>query len=290
MRHAIRPAAVAGRWYPGSAAALRATVEGHLAAAASESSPSIDSSIIALVSPHAGLVYSGPVAAFAYRQLQGRNLDLVVLVGPSHFVRFDGVAAYAKGGFDTPLGIAEIDEASVARLMAETPIIHDAPDVHAREHSLEMQLPFVRYLAPHARIVPLLIGEQTAATASALASALEHVVGESVIGGRTVIVASSDLSHYHDAHTASRLDGIVIEHVSALDPEGLQRALDQRPEHACGGGPMVAVMRAAAALGATHASILRYADSGDVSGDKSSVVGYLAAAVGRLRLIGRRHA
>jgi len=282
MRHAIRPAAVAGRWYPGSAAALQSAIERHLTdAGVSDSSPAIDSSIVALVAPHAGLIYSGPVAAFAYRQLQGRNIDLVILVGPSHFIRFDGVAAYAHGGFETPLGVADIDDACVARLMAETPIIRDEPDAHAREHSLEMQLPFVRYLAPRARIVPLLIGTQTAATASALADALEHVLAETITSGRVVIVASSDLSHYHDAETAAQLDGIVIDRVSALDPDGLQQTLDERPDHACGGGPIVAVMRAARALGATRASILRYADSGDVSGDKSSVVGYLAAAFGR---------
>src|SRR4029450_7640300 len=96
-----------------------------------------------------------------------------------------------------------------------------------------------------------------------------------------VLVASTDLSHYHDATTAHRLDSVVIDCVSRFDADGLQRALDARPDHACGGGPTVAVMRAARALGATDAAILRYADSGDVSGDKSSVVGYLAAALGR---------
>jgi len=280
MRHAIRAAAVAGRWYPATADALRSAVERHLAVAdASASPPAVgDASIIAIIAPHAGLLYSGPVAAHAYRLLRERQLDLVVLVGPSHFVPFDGVAVYPRGGFATPLGVAEIDDACAAQLMAETEIVREWPEPHAREHSLEMQLPFVRYLAPAARIVPLLMGTQTAATARALATALHSVLKARIDDGRVVVVASSDLSHYHDAVTAARLDGVVVERVSALDADGLQHELDRRPDHACGGGPMVAVMRAARALGATRASILRYADSGDVSGDKTRVVGYLAAA------------
>jgi AmmeMemoRadiSam system protein B len=280
MRHAIRPAAVAGTWYPGSADALEFAVERHLAdAEASAPSPApSDSSIIAIVAPHAGLMYSGPVAAFAYRLLEGRDLDLVVLVGPSHFVSFEGVAAYANGGFDTPFGVAAIDDVCAAALINQTPIIRELTGPHAREHSLEMQLPFIRYMAPDAKIVPLLMGAQTAATSVALAEALRSTLKDRVRGGRTILVASSDLSHYHDAATAAQLDGVVIDRVSSLDADGLQHALDRHPEHACGGGPMVAVMRAARALGATRASILRYADSGDVSGDKSAVVGYMAAS------------
>jgi hypothetical protein len=140
-----------------------------------------------------------------------------------------------------------------------------------------MQLPFLQHLAPSVRIVPVLMGYQTAATARALADGLAVALA----GRRALLVASTDLSHYQDAVTASRLDSVVIDCISRFDTDGLQRALDARPEHACGGGPTVAIMRAAKALGATGALILRYADSGDVSGDKSSVVGYLAAALGR---------
>src|SRR5262249_42357904 len=143
------------------------------------------------------------------------------------------------------------------------------------EHSLEMQLPLLLRVSPSIKIVPLLVGTQTAATAEALGGAL----AEAVRGRRALLVASTDLSHFHDARTAARLDRVVIECVERLDADGLQRALDVQPEHACGGGPTVAVMRAACALGANRAVILKYADSGDVSGDKSSVVGYLAAAL-----------
>jgi AmmeMemoRadiSam system protein B len=139
-----------------------------------------------------------------------------------------------------------------------------------------MQLPFLSSVAPNAKIVALLIGSQTAEVAEALAAGLRSVAATR----RALLVASSDLSHYYDAGTAAKLDTVVIERVRDFDPDGLQRSLDLRPEHACGGGPIVAVMRAARLLGANEATVLKYADSGDISGDKSAVVGYLAAAFG----------
>jgi MEMO1 family protein len=222
-------------------------------------------------------VYSGPVAAYAYHTLRGQAIDVAILVGPSHFAGFDGVALYPSGGFETPLGVARIDEAVAAELLAAAPIVHAGLAPHGREHSLEMQLPFLQRVAPEAAIVPLLMGLQTAAAARELGEALAVIVG-ALRGRRAILVASTDLSHYHNAVDAGRLDAVVIEHVARGDAEGLQRSLDRQPDHACGGGPMVAVMRAARILGASRSTILKYADSGDVSGDKSSVVGYLAAA------------
>ncbi|MBI3265345.1 MAG: AmmeMemoRadiSam system protein B [Acidobacteria bacterium] len=270
----IRPAAVAGSWYPGSRAALTAAVDGYLAAAAD--APGELTDLVALVAPHAGLIYSGPVAAHAYRQLRGRAVDVAVIVGPSHFVAFDGVSVYRAGGFETPLGIAVIDDECAAALIETTPLVGEHPAAHAREHSLEMQLPFLQHVAPRTKIVPLVMGWQTAETARGLGDALGGVLR----GRKALLIASTDLSHYHDAATAARLDAVVVDHVSRFDADGLQRALDARPEHACGGGPTVAVMRAARHLGARDAVVLKYADSGDVSGDKSAVVGYLAAALG----------
>jgi len=271
--HPIRPPAVSGTWYPGSATDLASAVDAHLLHAAAV--PPL-TTLTALIAPHAGLMYSGPVAAHAYRQLEGRRVDVVVLVGPSHFVGFDGVSVYRRGGFDSPLGVATIDETCATRIMGTSPLVQEHPAAHVREHSLEMQLPFVRRLLPHASIVPLVVGWQTPIVARELGRAL----AEALAGVNAVIVASSDLSHYHDAETAHRLDAEVVAAVEAFDADGLQSLLDRRPEHACGGGPIVAVMRAAQALGARDAVVLNYADSGDVSGDKSAVVGYLAAALG----------
>ena len=267
-----RRAAVAGSWYPGDPRSLSTAVDGYLASAERD----VRGDLVALIAPHAGLMYSGPVAAHAYRLLRDRRFDVVVLVGPSHFVGFSGVAVHARGGFETPFGVAAVDEDCARALMRAAPVVREHPPAHAREHSLEMQLPFVQRLAPSARIVPLVMGYQTEETARALGDALADVL----YARDALVVASSDLSHYQDAATASALDRVVIDCVTRFDADRLQTALRERPDHACGGGPMVSVMRAAKLLGARQPVVLNYADSGDVSGDKSAVVGYMAAAMG----------
>ena len=274
----IRKAAVAGAWYPGSAPALAAAIDRHLANA-DRAGHDVAGDLVALIAPHAGLMYSGPVAAHAYRLLRDRAFDVAVLVGPSHFVGFNGVAVYASGGFETPYGVSAIDDGVAAALMSASSVVREHAAAHAREHSLEMQLPFLGRLAPSLPIVPLVMGYQTPDTAFALGDALAAALR----GRKALVIASTDLSHYHDAATAARLDAVVIECVEQFDAEGLQTALDRNHEHACGGGPTVAVMRAARLAGARDAVVLNYADSGDVSGDKSAVVGYLAAALGNFK-------
>jgi len=272
----VRRAAVAGSWYPGTAAALATAVDRHLAEA-DRRARDVAGDLVALIAPHAGLMYSGPVAAHAYRLLRDRAFDVAVLVGPSHFVGFDGVSIVARGGFETPFGVTPIDEVCASAIVSNGTVVREHGAAHVREHSLEMQLPFLGRLAPHVPIVPLVMGYQTAETAAALGDALAAALR----GRRALLVASTDLSHYHDAATAADLDRVVIDCVQRFDPDALQAALDRNHEHACGGGPTVAVMRAAKLAGARDAVVLHHADSGDVSGDKSAVVGYLAAALGR---------
>jgi len=268
----IRAAAVAGSWYPGTADALRRAVRGYLDAAA----PIPGGDVRAVIAPHAGLVYSGPVGAFAYAAIAGRSYDAVAMVGPSHYASFEGVAVFPRGSFDTPFGPVPVAEAEAAALQRASELVRDIPGVHTREHSLEMQLPFLAYVSPGTPIVPLIMGHQKRGTIVELGRALG-----SVFKGRNVLlVASTDLSHYHDGKTAARLDGQVLDFIKRFDAEGLLDALERFPEHACGGGPVVSVMLAARDLGARDARVVRYADSGDVSGDKSAVVGYVAAALG----------
>jgi MEMO1 family protein len=276
----VRRAAVAGSWYPGDPVRLAADVDGLLAAADlnPRHAPPDEAEIVALIAPHAGLTYSGTVAAYAYRLLRRRTYDTIVLVGPSHRVAFDGVSVWPKGAFASPLGELRIDHRTAAAIAAACPLIGDWPEAHDAEHSLEMQLPFLARIAPGAQIVPLVMGHQTRATAETLGDALATVLA----GQRVLLVASSDLSHFFDATTASFLDAQVVEHIEALDPDGLMARLEQRHDHACGGGPIVSVLRAARKMGATTSRVLRYADSGDITGDKGSVVGYLAAALWRL--------
>jgi len=270
---AIRRPAVAGTWYPGDRASLVSEVEGYLA----EVSPmDVPGRLVALISPHAGLRYSGPVAAHAYARLRGLRDLTVVLVGPSHRTHFEGVSVYARGAFATPLGEIPIDESLAQALLAADESLLDEPSPHRGEHSLEMQLPFLQHLVPGLRIVPLLMGSQERPEVDALVGAL----GRALRGRDVMLVASSDLSHYHPAAVANALDAKVVADVARFDPEALMDRLEAHHGHACGGGPMVAVLRAARERGATGATILRYADSGDAGdGDKSRVVGYLAAAL-----------
>ena len=280
--NSIRPAAVAGTWYPGSRGALAQEVDAYLAAV---DPPAVipRGELFAVMAPHAGLMFSGPVGAYAYKAAaSGGPFEAAILVGPSHFVAFDGVALYPSGAFDSPLGPATIDESLGAELMAASPIVQAMPQAHTREHSLEMQLPFIRRLLPDVPIVPLLMGYQTLDTIRALADALARVAA----GRRVLLVASTDLSHYFDAATAESLDRRVQDAIAAFDPEAFIRTFEQYPEGergrfvACGGGPAISVMLASRARGARHGRALKYMHSGQISGDMTGVVGYLAGAFG----------
>jgi AmmeMemoRadiSam system protein B len=221
-------------------------------------------------------MYSGPVAGRGYALVAARNYDVVVLVGPSHYVAFDGVAIWPEGRFETPIGTLAVDADVASRLARAHPALGMTSLPHVREHSLELQLPFLARVMPEVPIVPVLMGRQTRSLVDTLAAALPAVLGRR----RALLVASSDLSHYHDRATASRLDRVVLDHVERCDADGLQAALEQFPGHACGGGPIVAVMRAAQSMGATRAAVMHYADSGDISGDLDQVVGYMSAVIG----------
>jgi AmmeMemoRadiSam system protein B len=269
----VRHAAVAGTWYPGDPKRLVAELDAHL----SRVDVVPGASPRALVAPHAGLMYSGPVAAYAYNAVRRTRPAAIVLVGPSHFVPFEGVSIWRAGAWETPLGSIQVDEDLASRIEESSDVIVELSTAHGREHSLEMQLPFLAHLLPGVPIVPMVMGRQTSTTSFALGGAIARAVSASA--GDVLLIASSDLSHYEDARVAARLDGVVLDRVSAMDAHGLMQALEREPRHACGGGPMVAVLAAARQLGASNARVLNYADSGDVSGDKSSVVGYMAAAI-----------
>jgi MEMO1 family protein len=273
----IRAAAVAGTWYPGTPGALAREVDGYVEAAGDVPR----GTIAAIVAPHAGIMFSGPVAAHAYKAAADHAYDVAVLVGPSHFVAFDGVALYPEGAFACPFGPIGIDSAAAAAIGAAE-VVRPLPSAHAREHSLEMQLPFLGRLLPGLPIVPLLMGHQTRDTIEQLAQAL----ADGLAPRRALLVASTDLSHYFDAATAATLDGAVCDCVAAFSPERLMDVFERYPAGergryvGCGIGPALSVMMAARMLGARAARVLRYGHSGEVSRDFDGVVGYMAAALG----------
>lgn len=279
----VRKPAMAGSWYPGTEKALSAEIDKYLDAAAKSGQAG---RLAALVAPHAGYMYSGPTAAYSYKNLIGETSGTVVLVGPSHRAYFQGVAAYASGAWESPLGEVQVDAELARAVISQDPEhIKDIPSAHSQEHSLEIQLPFLqRVLKPGFRIVPLMMFDHSLPACRRLASALAKAIGARQ---DVLLVASTDLSHFHSDAQARKLDKVVEERVSRFDPEGLAAALESGKCEACGGGPVVAVMLAARELGADTAVVYRYQTSGDVSGDKSQVVGYLAAGIYRTKKEGR---
>jgi AmmeMemoRadiSam system protein B/AmmeMemoRadiSam system protein A len=268
----IRESVIAGSWYPGDRSTLTRDIKDYLANVPDQK---IDGDLIALIAPHAGYMYSGQVAAYAYKLLEGKKYDVVVIVAPSHRAYFKGASIYPAGGFRTPLGIVPIAEDISAALMKKTPLITSVPQAHAQEHAVEIQLPFLQVVLKDFRFVPLVMGQHDFATCEEVGKA----IAAAVKGKKALVIASTDLSHFHPYAEAKALDQVAVDHVNAFDIEGLNKDLDRGRCEACGGGPVLAVMAAAQALGANKGEVLRYANSGDVIADRSSVVGYMAAAL-----------
>ncbi len=274
----IREPAVAGQFYPSDAAALSANVAALLSLPKEGAPP--DGRPIALVAPHAGYVYSGAVAAAAYRLLSPEAFDRVVVIAPSHRVPLRGSSVWERGAYRTPLGDVPVDEELAALLLEEgRGEVVVAPELHRREHSLEVQLPFLQSTLGAFHLVPIVMGRQDEPHPSRLGEAVAAAVRARGPDARVLLVASTDLSHYYDDERARALDGVLVDDLARFDADALARDLAAGRCEACGGGPLLATLHAASALGATRAEVLSYATSGDVSGDRDDVVGYVAAAL-----------
>ena len=273
----IHDPVVAGTWYPGTASELRKQVEEYLSRVPERDS---QGQTVAIISPHAGYIYSGQVAAHSFKAVQGQKFDSVIVIGPSHYVPFRGVATYDCAGFRTPLGVIPLDSELIAALVKRESRIKDLPGVFRQEHSLEAELPFLQVVLPGFKLVPLVMGDPDISTCRWLAEAIvECTKGKSVL-----IVASSDLSHYHSYDVAVEMDQRLLQKIGAMDIEGIDQCLEGRKCEACGQGPIITAMLAAKKLGADRCDILQYANSGDVTGEKMSprgVVGYGAVRISR---------
>ena len=259
-----RPAAVAGQFYPGDAAGLRATVQGLLQQAPAPAPAPAAAPVKALIVPHAGYVYSGPIAATAYARLaaQRGTIRRVVLLGPAHRAWTEGLAAPAAEAFGTPLGPVPVDRAAIDSLR-RLPQVHIDDRPHALEHSLEVQLPFLKETLGDFALVPLVVGEARAAD---VAAALELLWG----GPETIIVVSSDLSHYHSYAVARERDAETCEAILELQTL-------KNHDQACGATPVNGLTLAARKRGLTP-ELLDLRNSGDTAGDHQRVVGYAAFA------------
>ena len=269
----VRSPVLAGTWYPGNPEALRQTVGDYL----SRANPiDAEGKVVTLIVPHAGYVYSGQVAAYSYKLLQMSAPKTVFLIGPSHRVGFRGISVSQYSGYRTPLGIAPVDQDLAKKLLSANPQMKWIPQADAQEHSLEIQIPFLQSVLKDFHIVPIIMGEQDLETCALLAKSLVQVLPNKE---DAVILASTDLSHFHTDQQARTLDEDFIRHVRQFAPEALAKAVVSGSCEACGTGPAVTGMLAAKELGANRSVILHYANSGDVTGDRRQVVGYLSAAL-----------
>jgi MEMO1 family protein len=257
----LRPAAVAGLFYPGNPEALREAVAGHLAAARAVA----PGAVRAVIAPHAGYHYSGPVAGSAFAAVQGAasHIRRIVIIGPSHFVAFHGIACPDADAFATPLGQVALDRRALASV-ADQPGVVTAATPHAREHALEVELPFLQVLCPGVPIVPLVTGDAAPESVADVQRSLWQ-------DEATLLVASSDLSHYHPYHTAQSLDEATAQAIEAFAWRSLG------PEQACGWQAVAGLLILAAERGLA-VTRLDLRNSGDTAGDRASVVGYGAWA------------
>jgi len=271
---AIREPAVAGKFYPSDPTELKAMVSGHLNAA--KDLPAIDGQIIAIIVPHAGLIYSGSVAAYAYKLLENSPINRVILCGPSHQYGFQGISVYGPGViWKSPLGNISCDDSLCNVLLKHDRGIDTLAAAHSREHCLEVQLPYLQTVLKDFRIVPLIMGNPDDNAVKLLTDALELMPSDA----RTIMIASTDWQHYRPALAGGKMDSLGMDCLLNLDADRLLQNLHNGKTELCGGGAAVAVIKAAVAKGANRVKILKYRDSGDVTGDKSSVVGYVAAVL-----------
>jgi len=267
--------AVSGMFYPDSPSSLEAMIDDFLTKAETRT---ISGKIVGLIVPHAGYVYSGQVAANAYKQIEGMNFDTVVMAGVSHRAAVRGASVYSSGSYRTPLGDVEIDDDLAGKLMEQNGIFSFEPRVHAMEHSLEVQVPFLQRVLSDFKIVPILMGYWSKAVCSAVSDTLAQVIE----GRNVLLLASTDMSHYHPYDIACEMDEAALISIREMNTAQLMDDLESKKCELCGAAPVLTVLMTAKKLEADGIEILKYANSGDVTGDRSDgVVGYFSAAIYR---------
>ncbi len=274
-----RPPAQSGAFYEDSEGALRTQIHKcFLDPLGPGTVPSVpterDTKLIGLVVPHAGYMYSGPVAAHSYYRLAlAGPRKSVVILGPNHTGRGSGVSAMTSGQWSTPLGEVEVDTELAQGIAKNSGLVDVEDEAHRFEHSIEVQLPFLQFIYPRRfRFVPVCMMLQDLETSKDVGEAVARAVAEK----DAVLIASSDWTHYEPHDQAVRKDKEAIQAAMKLDPEKFQAAIEENRVSTCGYGPVTAVMHASKVLGARNAQLLSYKTSGDVTGDKSAVVGYAA--------------
>ena len=265
----IRKPAVAGMFYPADKRELQNQLHALLDSTKLEED---FKNIAGLIAPHAGYLYSGKTAAFAFNTLANKNYETVIIISPSHREYFPGISIYDGDAYETPLGIVEINKDVRDKLISEN--IYEAIQGHRNEHGIEVEIPFLQTVLKNFTIVPIVMGDQNKNYVDELSQKLSEVFDD-----KTLIVASSDLSHFHSHEEAAILDSKIKNRINNYDFDGLQQDLEERNSEACGGGCIVSLLKSAKLNNSHKSKVLSYSDSGDVTGDTSEVVGYLSAVI-----------
>jgi len=272
----VRPSPIAGAWYEGNPKALARIVDQYLDQG---ELPELPGEVIAVIAPHAGHKYSGPVAGYAFAAVRARTFDLVAILSPMHQPTYESLLTTAHEAYATPLGKVPVDKDIIAHLDARLRLVPGeglTPVACDQEHSLEIELPFLqRALAGEFKLLPVMVRSQSAKVSQHLGEAL----AETLRGKNALVVASTDLSHFYTQKEAVVFDTEMLRRIETFSPEEVFCAEKEERGFACGLGALTAVLWAAKALGGDTVKVLRHATSGDVSGDYSSVVGYGAAVV-----------
>ncbi len=272
----IRPSPIAGQWYPGDAKRLAASVDRYISEA---KLPELKGEVVAIVTPHAGHIYSGPVAGYAFAALRGLKPELVAVISPMHGYYNEPFLTTAHQAYETPLGRLLVDLRAVQGLheLLKGELGYGLTRIrHDHEHSLEIELPFLqRVIDTEFSLLPVMVRDQSLRGTRALGQCLAKIL----TGRNALLVASTDLSHFYPQEIANELDEVMLGCIEAFDPEAVIKAEEEGRGFACGRGALAAVLWAAKDLGADTVKILNHATSGDVTGDTSQVVGYGAAVI-----------
>lgn len=269
----IKKPAVSGTFYPDSAKILAQTIKQFLDWAEPEKT---EKDILALISPHAGYEYSGSVAAYGFKAIKTEPIQTVIIIGPSHFVDFDGISVYPQGAWQTPLGNVPVDSDLANALIEYHPKISFYEPAFAREHSVEVEIPFLQIVLDDFEIVPIVMGKFSYENCQILSQAMLKNTEER---DDILIVASTDMSHYHSYDDACNIDKSTIEELKKMDPESLYLKLVSGVCELCGKSAVITTLLYAKSKGAEELGVLKYANSGDVTGDRRRAVGYLSAAI-----------
>ena len=272
----VRPSPIAGQWYPGNPEKLSSSVDHYINDA---SLPQLDGDIIAIITPHAGHIYSGPVAGYAFAAIRGMKPELVAVISPMHYPYNEPLLTTAHEAYQTPLGVIPVDTQAVELLnhQLEETLGYGLSYVRRdREHSLEIELPFLqRVIEPGFKLLPVMVREQGRKVTRILGKCLSKTLR----GRSALLVASTDLSHFYPQDLANQLDTVMLEAIESFDPDAVIQTEEEGRGFACGRGALAAVLWASKDLGADKVQILRHATSGGVTGDTQQVVGYGAAVV-----------